>query len=49
MAMMLRGAFAVDGDPELLVQMQRLMPGPVNAGPGGGEAEPVDGGGRRSS
>jgi putative sterol carrier protein len=35
MAAMLRGAVTVEGDPELLLMFQRLLPGPPK--PGGGD------------
>jgi putative sterol carrier protein len=45
MAAMLRGVLALEGDPELLVQLQRLLPGPTDAS----KPEPVAGPERRAA
>jgi hypothetical protein len=45
MAALLRGVLVLDGDPELLVQLQRLLPGPADAG----KPERVAGGERRAA
>jgi hypothetical protein len=50
MAAMLRGAMCVDGDPELLVLVQRLFPAPPRGSARPSAARPwVDGTGRRRS
>jgi hypothetical protein len=48
MASLLRGALAVDGDPELLVLTQRLFPGPSADSSGSSGSDSVTEG-RRSS